>query len=162
MVGTGSGQPEGVYVGGTSGKTFASNSTIALAETLDVYYALGKAYRQDAVWTMKDSTEKVLRGFTGDPFQLVDTPQGQANGDLESIYNKASHTSIKNAAIGATLKSLIFGSWEFFLIAERSGMKVRFNDQLYMATGQVAWFVDVRFGSQVTQAEAFQYGVHPA
>jgi len=64
-------------------------------------------------------------------------------------------------ATGTTKKSLWFGNWRYYMFVENAQMEISRNPWLYQANGQTGIFVTMRWGGDVTQAEAFAYGVHP-
>ena len=156
MTGTGSGQPEGVFVGGTAGLTFDAAATIAAAEVPELYHKLPDFYSEGAVWTTRNATLGILRGLTGNPFLFNPTPQGDA--PYGNLYGKRVLLTDQVAAATTGLKSIIVGNWSFYGLVERSGLVVSRNPWLYQANGQVAFFVHARWGGAVLQAEAFQYG----
>lgn len=157
LTGVGTTEPEGALVGGTEFDVLASASTITTAEILALNYGLAQQYRTDAVWTARGSTNAIIRAIQGDAFLFAETPAGSDRPGSEDLKNKRFFESIKMPAFAVDAKVLLLASWPFYTITERSGMRVRRNDQLFMLNGIVAHFVDVRFGGKVTQAEAFQY-----
>jgi len=156
MTGTGSGQPEGVFVGGTAGLTFDAAATIAAAEVPELYHKLPDFYSEGAVWTTRNATLGILRGLTGNPFLFNPTPQGDA--PYGNLYGKRVLLTDQVAAATTGLKSIIVGNWSFYGLVERSGLVVSRNPWLYQASGQVSFFVHARWGGTVLQSEAFQYG----
>ena len=163
--GTGSGQPEGVLAGGTLGKTFASASTIAAAEVMDLYYALSSVYRSNptVAWVMADGTEKVIRKIqatsSAGEFLFQVTPAGVI--DPNSLLGKPVFNSSQMPDIAASAKTIVIGDWSKFVIVERTGMTVSRNPYLYQANDITGFFAKIRLGMKVAQAEAFQYGQHP-
>jgi HK97 family phage major capsid protein len=159
LVGSGSSECQGVYVGGTAGLTFDYATTIGPGEIPELMYKLKGEYFDGSVWNMASGTFGYLAGLTGNPFQFQPTPAasgiGMANGNLEGhpVY-----FSSKNAAKTSGLKCMVFGNWMYYGIAERKGMVIQRNPWLYMANGQIGLFSHTRFGGAVLQAEAFQYG----
>jgi HK97 family phage major capsid protein len=160
LVGTGSGQPQGVYVGGTAGLTFAGAAAITAAEVITLRHKLAPEYTAGAAWTTANATLGSLRGLTGNPFLFNPTPMGAsgAPGSVGFLYDLPTYLSTKNAAMTTGLKSIIVGNWEFYMIAERQGLTVQRLDELYAANGYVGLLWAFRVGGAVLQAEAFQYG----
>jgi HK97 family phage major capsid protein len=161
LVGTGSGEPQGVFVGGTAAVTLASASTIAASEVIDLYYKLSQPYRTNAAWAMNDSTEAVLRGLQGNPFLFGVTPAGGPF-EVDTLMDKRVFNSDSAAAIAASAKSLLIGDWSYYMIAERQGLVVQRLDELYAANGQIGLLAKFRQGAAVGQAEAFQYATQAA
>jgi len=162
-VGTGSAQPQGVFVGGTAGLTFDSADYPAPAEIPELFYKLGNGYRMDAVWLMNDDTEAFLRGIR-DANDFAFDPVGQNVGvrgswRYETFYGgKPIYTETGVSTGGTGLKTVLIGNFGFYGLAEHTSLAVSRNPYLYQANGQVAFFSKIRWGGAVLQAEAFQYG----
>ena len=52
-------------------------------------------------------------------------------------------------------KSIIYGNFSYNTFVENGQLEIKRNDQLYMATDEIAYFCYVRFGGDVNQGEAF-------
>lgn len=157
LTGTGSGQPQGVTVGGTAAQQIASSSTITPAEVLTNIYALTEPYADNAVWTMKGSTEKVIRGLQGDPFLFAPTPQAeQAGPRLRDIGGHKVFRSEKMPAFGSDNNIMALGDWRDYTILEGEQLIMDRNTKLFQGTYQVAYFSYVRLGGALEIAEAFQ------
>jgi len=155
LVGTGSSEPQGVYVGGTAGLTFDYATTLAATEIPELMFKMKAEYMAGAVWSMKNSVFGYLMGLTGDNFQLMPTPAGGLG------YQLMGHqvlTSSANAAQTSGLKPIVFGNWNFYALVERHGLIISRNPYLYQGNGQIGLFSKIRMGGAVLQAEAFQYG----
>lgn len=155
LVGTGSGQPQGVFVGGTAALTADSATAIAASEIPELYYKLGQQYRDQAVWVSSGSTEGALRALQGDDWLFVNSPQGAVSGAFWA--NKPLYTSESVANIATGNKTLVVGNFDYYGLVTRSNLTIQRNPYLYQATGQIALFAKVRMGGAVLQAEAFQY-----
>ena len=55
---------------------------------------------------------------------------------------------------------IVIGNWKYYGIVERNEIVISRNPYLYQGNGQVGFFVNIRFGGAVLQAEAFQYAQH--
>ena len=160
ITGTGSGQPQGAIPGGTAGLTLDSGTTIAAAEIPELYYKLPAGYEMGNVaWSMNQATLGVVRGLSGSgPFFYQPTPMGDsANGEL---YGKPVYTTGHILSMAAGRDVVLVGNWEFYGLVERNEMVVSRNPYLYQGNGQVGFFVHIRFGGAVLQAEAFQYATN--
>jgi HK97 family phage major capsid protein len=162
QIGSGSGQPQGVFVGGTAGLTLASASAIAANEPMDLIGKLKIPYRDRAVMVMNRTTGATLSGLTGNQFVFRQPPASQAwaNGEDLGIGYPVKLTE-DAAAIGASAKSMLFGNFEFYGWVRNRSLRILRLGELYRETGQIgirAWF---RAGGVVLQAEAFQYATHP-
>lgn len=162
QVGSGSGQPQGVFVGGTAGLTLDSASAVGAAEIPELIGKLKIQYRNRAVLLANRTTGAYLAGLTGNQFVFRQPPASQAwaNGEDLGIGYPVILTE-DAAAIGASAKSLLFGNFEFYGWVRNRSLRVLRLGELYRETGQIgirAWF---RAGGVVLQAEAFQYATHP-
>jgi HK97 family phage major capsid protein len=161
LKGTGSSQPKGVLVGGTAALTLDSATTIAASEIPELYFLLPGAYAQegDAVaWATNQSTLGVIRGLTGNDFMFMPTPMGEGTrGAGQSLYGAPVYTSSQILAMATGRSVIVVGNWNYYGIVERNEIVISRNPYLYQANGQVGFFVNIRFGGDVLQAEAFQY-----
>ena len=64
-------------------------------------------------------------------------------------------------AIATVAKSVLFGDFSFFWIADRSPISVKRLDELYAANGQVGFRLALRTDSKITLGEAIKHIVHP-
>ena len=161
LKGTGSGQPKGVLVGGTAALTLDSADTIAASEIPELFYLLPGAYAQEGdsvAWATNQSTLAVIRGLTGNDFLFMVTPMGGgASGSGQELWGQPVYTSSQILAMATGRSVIVVGNWRYYGIVERSEILISRNPFLYEATGQVGFFVSLRFGGDVLQAEAFQY-----
>lgn len=157
--GTGSSQPQGITVGGTAGINGSSSaSTYTAAEINTLYHKLPGEYLPGAVWVTRNANLGLIRGLTGNSFYYQPTPGGNLNGGL---MGKDVLLSDSIVAAAASAKSLVFGNFAYYAFAENGRMAIQRNPYLLMNTDQVAFYARMRFGGLVTQAEAFQYLLHP-
>jgi HK97 family phage major capsid protein len=163
-VGTGSSQPQGVFVGGTAGLTFDSADQITADEIPELFYTLGNGYRSESVWLMNDQTEGYLRkirdanDFAFDHFNSGNVGV-QGNWRWNQFYgHRPVYTESGISTIATAVKTVLIGNFAFYGLVEHTSLAVARNPYLYQANGQVGFFAKVRFGGAVLQAEAFQYG----
>lgn len=153
LMGDGSGDPQGVFYGGTAGLTLDDTNAIGYAEVPELYYKLGQAYRDGAVWTLRDSTVAHLRGLS----ITNDWAFGAHVIDESKMMGKPYFCSDYIDAVAQTKKVMCFGNWQYYALVERKGLTIRRLNELYAGTRQVGILATVRFGGRVLQAEAFQY-----
>lgn len=156
-VGTGSSQPQGVYVGGTSDAVTSSGSAISISALLDLYGALASPYRPNAAWLAHSGTQLEIRKLRdsnnwafGDMYMTIDA-EGK-----ERLINKPFFTQDDIGRASDDGDCLLIGDFSFYAFVERSGLVVTRNPWRKMNTGQVEFFARKRFGGAVLQAEAFQ------
>jgi HK97 family phage major capsid protein len=161
--GSGSSQPAGLLQGATLGKTFAANSDITPAEAMNLKYALAQPYRDASVcWLMSPSTEGVLHAKTGDPFVFQPMPAGGNTRRLENMLGYPVFGNSNMPDIGSSTKSLFFGNMRYMAVVTNQAMRIRRLTEVYAVNGQVGIWATFRMGMAPLQAEALQYGQHPA
>lgn len=156
--GTGSSQPYGLVTRVTQSVTFTSASAIDFDDVFNVQGAVPSPYWEEGAngWALRGSTLSALRGLTGNY-----TQSGNLAVTRNSIDEMPAHRTDFVDATGTTKKSLWFGNWRYYMFVENAQMEISRNPWLYQANGQTGIFVTMRWGGDVTQAEAFAYGVHP-
>lgn len=161
ITGTGSSQPYGVLARATVSETLTSVSGVSAANVINIAHKLPSWYSDDSGsvgWVMQNSTLGAIRSLATNFFAFQPTPQG----GMDSLYGKPFAISDKISALGASAKSIIYGNWNYYAFVENLGLEISRNPYLYQANYQTALFTTIRWGGDVTQAEAFVYGVNPA
>jgi HK97 family phage major capsid protein len=166
--GTGTSMPQAMAAGGSLGKSFASATAITAAEMLNLIYAMPAAYSDHMALLMKRSTLGYIRALSGNPFSFLPTPIAtpasnnmgyDVHGDEGTVAGLPVFCTDAMGAMTTGLKSVLCVNPEFYGVAERSGLRVRRNEDLYMATGQIGLFADIREGGAVLQSEAILWGI---
>lgn len=146
--------------GGTASLTFDSASTIGAAEIPELYHKQASEYVDGSVWVMNRTTEGLIRGLTGNPFLYVPTPAGTQSGRPE-IWGAPVYNTGKMSAIAASVKSVIFGNFNFMGMYEDPGLTFMRDPYSLAYLGQVRLLYYFRIDFEVLQAEAIHYGTHP-
>lgn len=156
--GTGTGQPQGVMVGGTVGVTSASSSAITADEIIDTYHSLAAEYRPNAVWLMNDATLKVIRKFRENASTGAYLWQpGLAQGQPDTILGRPVYTLSTVDTIATGKKVIAFGDMSYFWIADFAGLQFRRLVERYADIGQVAFQWYKRVDSNVMLSAAIKY-----
>jgi HK97 family phage major capsid protein len=160
VAGTGSSQPYGILARATTSETLASTTGVDFADIMNIMGKLPAWYDEQGAtaWIMRNATKYAIRALTGNYPQFRPLETG-GTGDLEGYPVLVSD---KIAAMAADAKSIIFGNMSYYCFVENGALEVSRNPYLYQANYQTAIFVNYRFGGDVTQPEAFVYGVHPS
>ncbi len=160
LTGTGSGQPQGAFVGGTAAMTFAGAAAITAAEVVTLRHKLAAFYAPEAVWVTRNATVGSLRGLSGNFWQFAPTPMGNPGnpGGGGILWDLPVYLSDQVGAMATGQKSLMVSNFAFYGIVERQEVTVQRLNELYAGTGQVGLLWSFREGGAVLQAEAFQYG----
>ena len=156
FIGDGSGKPTGILAnngGGEVGVTAASATAITLDEIMDLFYSLKSPYRRNAVFIMNDSTIKAIRKLKDNNGQYLWQPSVAA-GTPDTILNRPVRTSAYMPAIAAGAKTIVFGDFSYYWVADRQGRVFKRLNELYAATGQVGFMATQRVDGKLVLAEA--------
>ncbi|NCB25365.1 MAG: phage major capsid protein [Bacteroidia bacterium] len=158
FTGDGSGKPTGLLAatgGAQLGITAASATAITIDEVLDLFYSLKAPYRNKAVFVMNDATVKAIRKLKDGQGQYLWQPSLQA-GTPDTILNRPLFTSAYIPAIASTAKTIIFGDFSYYWIADRQGRVFKRLNELYAATGQVGFVATQRVDGKLILPEAIK------
>ena len=158
FTGDGSGKPTGLLAatgGAQIGVTAASATAITIDEILDLFYSLKSPYRNKSVFVMNDATIKAIRKLKDGQGQYIWQPSLQA-GTPDTILNRPVHTSAYVPNIAASAKSIIFGDFGYYWVADRQGRVFKRLNELYAATGQVGFVATQRVDGKLILPEAIK------
>ena len=156
FAGDGSGKPTGILAatgGAQLGVTTTGATAITLDEVLDLFYSLKAPYRNKAVFVMNDSTVKAIRKLKDSQGQYLWQPSIQA-GTPDTILNRPLYTSAYVPAIAAAAKTIAFGDFSYYWVADRQGRVFKRLNELYAATGQVGFIATQRVDGKLILPEA--------
>lgn len=158
FVGDGSGKPTGIFAatgGAQTGITAASSTAITADELIDLFYSLKSPYRRKAVWVMNDSTVKAIRKLKDNQGQYLWQPSLTA-GTPDTILNRPVYTSSYVPAIAAGAKTIAFGDFSYYWIADRQGRSFKRLNELFATTGQVGFMATQRVDGKLILSEAIK------
>lgn len=158
FTGDGSGKPTGILAasgGAQLGVTTSSATAISIDEVLDLFYSLKATYRNKAVFIMNDATVKAIRKLKDGQGQYLWQPSLQA-GTPDTILNRPLYTSAYVPAITASAKSIVFGDFSYYWVADRQGRVFKRLNELYAATGQVGFVATQRVDGKLILPEAIK------
>ena len=156
FVGDGTGKPTGIFnaTGGAGvGVTTASASAITIDEIMDLFYSLKSPYRKNAVFVTNDATVKSIRKLKDGNGQYLWQPSVTA-GQPDTILNRPLKTSVYVPGIAAATKTIAFGDFSYYWVADRQGRSFQRLNELYAATGQVGFKATQRVDGKLILAEA--------
>ena len=156
FVGDGTGKPTGILNatgGGQVGVTAASATAITLDEVLDLFYSLKAPYRNKAVFVMNDATIKAIRKLKDGNGQYLWQPSIQA-GTPDTILNRPLYTSSYVPTAKAGAKTVVFGDFSYYWVADRQGRVFKRLNELYAVTGQVGFIATQRVDGKLILPEA--------
>ena len=154
--GDGSGKPTGAVGGSTAGVTAAATAAITADELIDLFHALGRQYRNNAAFLMADATLKTVRKLKDDNSQYLWQP-GLQSGEPGTILGRPVQTSESMPALATGNKTVLFGDFSYYWIADRESVVLKRLDELYAANGQVAFRAHRRVDGKLVLAEAIQH-----
>ena len=158
LIGNGSSKPTGLLhtTGGASlGVTAASATAITIDEVLDLYHSLKSAYRKNATFLVNDATIKAIRKLKDGQGQYLWQPSVQA-GTPDTILNRPVVTSQYMPTAAAGEKTILFGDFKYYWIADRQGRTFKRLNELYAASGQVGFLASQRLDAKLILPEAIK------
>ena len=164
FVGDGSGKATGIFAatgGAQTGVTAASSTAITADELIDLFYSLKSPYRKNAVWILNDSTIKAIRKLKDNNGQYLWQPSLVA-GTPDTILGRPVKTSAYMPAIAAGAKTIAFGDFSYYWIADRQGRSFKRLNELYAANGQVGFLGSQRVDGKMILPEAVKVLVQKA
>jgi len=156
--GDGTGKPTGILAatgGGQIGVTTAGATAITLDEMLDLYHALKTPYRRSAAFITNDATVKALRKLKDNNGVYLWQPSIK-EGTPDTILNRPLITSAFMPGIAAGAKTVVFGDFRYYWIADRQGRIFRRLNELFAVNGQVGFIATQRVDGKLILPEAVQ------
>ncbi len=158
FIGDGTGKPTGIFnaTGGAQlGITAASATAITIDEVMDLFYSLKSPYRKNAIFVMNDATVKAIRKLKDGSGQYIWQPSIQA-GAPDTILNRPVKTSAYVPTIASGAKSIAFGDFGYYWVADRQGRSFQRLNELFAATGQVGFRATQRVDGKLILPEAIK------
>ena len=158
FTGNGTGKPVGIFnaTGGAEvGVTTASATAITADELIDLFYSLKAPYRKKAVWILNDSTVKAIRKLKDKNDNYLWQPALTA-GTPDTILGRPVYTSSFVPSIAAGAKTIAFGDFSYYWIADRQGRIFKKLTELYAATDQTGFVATQRVDGKLILPEAIK------
>jgi len=156
FTGTGTGKPLGILAatgGGQLGVTTAGATAITLDEMLDLFYSLKAPYRKKASFMMNDATVKAIRKLKDSTGQYLWQPSIK-EATPDTILNRPLYTSSFVPEVAAGKKTVVFGDYSYYWVADRAGRVFKRLNELFAATGQVGFIATQRVDGRLILPEA--------
>jgi len=156
LVGNGTGKPTGLFNatgGGQVSVTTASATALTLDEMLDLFYSLKSAYRPNAAFLLNEQSLKAIRKLKDSTGQYLWQPCNK-EGEPDKILGCPYHTSFFVPTIAAGARTIAFGDFSFYWIADREGRSFKRLDELYARNGQVGFMAYQRVDGKLILPEA--------
>lgn len=152
IAGDGSGKPTGILAGDAA-KTTTGATAITAEEIIDLIYSLRAPYRKNAAFLMNDSTIAYIRKLKDGNGVYLWQPALQL-GEPDKLMGYPIYTSVSMPTIAATNKTVAFGDFSYYWIADREPHAMKRLDELYAANGQVGFIAHERVDGKLILAEA--------
>lgn len=156
--GDGKGKPVGIFNatgGAETGITAASATTITADEIIELFYSLRAPYRKNAVWVMNDATVKTIRKLKDANGNYLWQPALTA-GTPDTLLGRPIYTSSYVPTIAAGKKTIAFGDFSYYWIADRQGRTFKKLSELYAATDQTGFVGTQRVDGKLILPEAIK------
>lgn len=156
--GNGSGKPTGIFAstgGAQLGVTTGAADKITADEIIDLFYSLRAPYRKKAVWTLNDATVKAIRKLKDGQGQYLWQPSITA-GTPDMILGRPVYTSSFIPTIEAGAKTVAFGDFSYYWIADRQGRSFKKLNELFATNGQVGFLASQRVDGKLILPEAIK------
>ena len=141
--------------GAEVGVTAASATAITADEVIDLFYSLKAPYRKNAVWVLNDATVKQIRKLKDSTGQYLWQPSLVA-GTPDTILGRPVKTSAFMPTAAAGAKTIAFGDFKYYWIADRQGRTFKKLSELYAANGQVGFMGTQRVDGKLILPEAIK------
>lgn len=158
FTGDGSGKPTGILAaagGAQVGVTAAGAAVITLDEVLDLFYSLKAPYRKKAVFVLNDATIKAIRKLKDSNGQYLWQPSVK-EATPDTLLARPLYTSAYMPVIEAGAKSIAFGDFTYYWVADRQGRVFKRLNELYAKTGQVGFLATQRVDGKLILPEAIK------
>ena len=132
--GNGVGKPVGIFNatgGAQTGITTASATEIKADEIIDLFYSLKASYRKKAVWIVNDSTIKAIRKLKDANGNYLWQP-ALTSGTPDTLLGRPVYTSSYVPTIAAGAKTIAFGDFSYYWIADRQGRNFKKLSELML------------------------------
>ena len=163
-VGTGTGQPTGIFnayssgspVGGEINVTTSSVGKIVADDLITLIYALKAAYRKNAKFLMKDSTVADIRKLKDPTTGAYLWQPTLQMGQPDKLLGYDLLTTAYAPAVAADALPVAFGDFHSYWIADRSGITIQRLNELYSTNGQVGFIATKRCDGKTILHEGIQ------
>lgn len=164
--GTGSGQPEGLFVNSTAQTNYVIGggaSTLTTDGLVTLYWSVPAQYRKNAKFVNSSATALEIAKLKDANGRYVWQASDMFGGGLGSVQQDGSvivqprmlgapMVLTEHApAVGSNTFPISFGDHRGYIMAERVGMTIRVLDELYAETDQKLFLLRMRFGGQLVE-----------
>lgn len=161
-LGDGTGDPNGIVVASTLGKTAASATAITLGELIDLSHEVDPAYRASPTcgYMMNDKILAVIKKLS-----LAATNMGA--GTWQPSFRDGAPATINGfpywvnqdmvSTVATATKTVLFGDFSKYNVRIAKDMTILRNDALHMATGEVGFYAHARWDGELFDTTAVKH-----
>jgi HK97 family phage major capsid protein len=173
--GTGTGQPQGIVTGATSGKVGTTGQTatviyddlVELADSVDAGH-LGMPSKQPSIgqpqvgWMMSQAMRKVVRKLKDTNGRPIWMPAQQPGGTA-MLLDTPVYMNNDMPSPAANAKTILYGNLASYLIRDALDIRIlRMDDSAFARNGQVGFIGFARAGGALLDTGAVKFYQHPA
>ena len=122
---------------------------------IDLYYSLKAPYRRRATFVMHDQTVKNVRKFKDSTGNYLWQPSVK-EAEPDRILGRPVYTSVYMPTIASGAKTVLFGDFAYYWIADRQGRVFKRLNELFAVTGQIAFLATQRVDGKLILPEAMK------
>lgn len=129
--GSGTGQPKGFRQYTVTQTDSQAGATLAYTDVVNLFFLLGEAYRDNAVFMTSDNGAKALASIIDSANRPVFIPEASTDG-LYRLFGKPlmiNSNIPSNLGVGTDETELWFGDFSFYLVGDREGVSVEYSTQ---------------------------------
>ena len=148
-----------------TGVTAASATAVTADELMDLFlFSEIPRTVKNAVWILNDSTIKAIRKLKDNTVErcVYLWQPSLVAGTPDTILGRPVKTSAYMPAIAAGAKTIAFGDFSYYWIADRQGRSFKRLNELYAANGQVGFLGSQRVDGKMILPEAVKVLVQKA
>lgn len=168
--GTGSGEPYGITVAASVGKTGTTGqtTTIIYDDLVDIVDSVDFAYQMegDLTWMFGQTLRRVVRKIkdtSGRPIWTPSYEAGISTGVTDQLLGFPVNINNDMPAPAANAKSLSFGQHKKYLVRDAMDVTIfRFEDSAYVSKGQIGFLAWARAGGNLLDTAAVKLYQHSA
>lgn len=154
--GDGSGKPTGFLQDATKALDAASATAITYDEVVNLQSSVAEKYAKNGIYMCNRSTAAALRKLKDSGGMPLWAPAMTA-GMPDTLFGKSLRINESMANMATTTKSIAFGDFSYYRIADRAGLMMQMLVELYAGTGQVGFKFMKRTDGLLLRADAIKY-----
>jgi HK97 family phage major capsid protein len=147
-------RPTGVLGRAQLSKTGSLTTSILADEVYDIYYSLKRPYRAKASWLMNDQAIKEIRLLRDANGQFIFSPGFGT--EPPTMLGRPIYTSESMPAMAAGARSILFGDFSYYKIADRQGRVMQRLNERYADAGNVGFRMFQRVDGNLALPEAIK------